>query len=183
MKLLFHNKNIEEREYILNLLIEQYIDFTVKLLVDLDSSLELYCYIYIFMAIDMFLEYISNNDYNKYYIEGYFLNCLKLIILLHDDDIDVEFTFEYICEKIYVNRKIMLEIQKEILEYYEYDFFSNDFIRKYIGCVDIKKCKKVAKYIKKKIYTSDFLLLEKEKKVQKIIRHVEKGYICFKKID
>jgi hypothetical protein len=183
MKLFFHKKILYPNN-ILDLIIDLYIDRSYVLLFNLDNHLILYAYVYIYVAIELFLEYIINNDYDYKYLEIYFLNCLKIVISLYDDICENDFSFEYI---IYNNNYkyddiiIFNNIQREVLQYYDYNFNMTNIIRNYMEEISEKKCKIISTYIRKQIFKKKFYEITKEIRIKKIINNNKKKYGFFSK--
>lgn len=167
MKLLFHKKKAKP---IIDLLIDLYIDRALYMLTQLDINLGSSGYIYIIVALDIYLGYIFTIETPL--LEAYFLSCLKIVVSLYDDIIDGDFSLEYISEKININVNILVEIQRGILKFYEYDFFGYNLIRSYIEIIDNTKCKLIAEYIKENIYNEEFLIMDTGSKIETISKYI-----------
>jgi len=183
MKLIFQKKIIYPNN-VLDSLIDLYIDRSYVLLFNLDNRLILYAYVYIYVAIELFLEYIMHNEYNFKYLEIYFLNCLKIVISLYDDICDDDFSFEYIIYNTnyeYNHINVFNNIQKKILEYYDYNFNMTNIIRNYIEELSEKECKNISTYIRKNIFKKKFYDFNSRNRMKKIINSISKKNGCFSK--
>lgn len=177
MKWIFHFDSLEVKTKITKAKIKKYIDNGLYILYSIDSGFLIYGYIYSLCAVDLFLNYISYNLCFFDELEGYYLNCLKIIISLYEDEYDDLLTFNII--QHYMKSEIMMsdliDMQKHIMKFYEYNFNRNNIIND-MCYMNKKECLLVGRYIEYKIYTRKFLNLSPEEKIKKILKKINKCY-------
>ena len=98
MKWIFHFDSLKVKTKISKEQVKKYIDDGIHLLYLIDAGFFIYGYIYSLCAIDLFLNYISYNLCFLDNLEAYYLNCLKIIISLYEDDYADLFTFNQILQ-------------------------------------------------------------------------------------
>jgi hypothetical protein len=164
MKWIFHFDSLEIKTVISKEIIKKLINEGIYILYFLGKITLYHSNIYTLCAIDLFLNYISYNYINYDEYKGYYFNCIKIILLLYEDD-DL-LLFSLIEKKISVDKMIM--IQKEILVFYDYNFNMKNIIF-YMSEMDKKECLFIGKYISNKIKNYNFLILSPEEKINKIL--------------
>jgi hypothetical protein len=174
MKYIYSNNDFIINNTFLKLLKNSFIIRGYYLIYKLDYDIMLYGYIYVLAAIDLFLGYVMYNECHLVDLEIYFLNCLKIIICLYDDICDLDFSFRYISRMTgYNDINFLIKVQKDIMEFYDYNFNVIPTIIDYMDGFSYKKCISIGYYIEGKLCSSRFLLLSPERKIKKILKKID----------
>jgi hypothetical protein len=177
MKWIFHFDSLETKTKITKELLRLYINRGNYMLYSINGSFLIYNYIYSLYAVDLFLNYISYNECELYELEGYYYNFLKIVIALYEDLYEDEFNFSYIIYHMINKLSLseMIDIQKEVMTFYDYNFNMVNIIDAIDG-YNRKECLLAGRYIESKIFTRKFLNLSPEEKVNKILKKINS---CF----
>jgi hypothetical protein len=177
MKWIFHFDSLEVKTKISKDKVKKYIDDGINILYEIDNSFLIYGYIYSLCAIDLFLNYISYNLCFLEELEAYYLNCLKIIIALYEDDYDdiLSFSFMINYKKLELSVEEMIDIQKDIMKFYDYNFNLDNIINQ-MNNMTKKECLLIGRYIEYKIYTRKFLNLSPDEKIKKILKKINQCY-------